>query len=42
MHLIIDDMSCHTEIDGVDHFVIPVVFVAIKIGCLATMSYVDE
>ena len=39
MHFVIDDVAGYSEVDGVDDFVIAIVFVAIKIRRLSTVTY---
>jgi hypothetical protein len=39
MHLIVDNVTGLPEIDGVDDFIVSVIFIAVQIGCLTTMTY---
>jgi hypothetical protein len=39
MHVIIDDMSGCPEIDWVNNFIVSIVFIAIQIFRLATVTY---
>ena len=39
MHLVVDDMTCGSEIDRVDDFIITILFIAIEIFGLATVTY---
>ena len=38
VHLIVNDVACYSEVDGVDDFVVAVVFVAVKIRCLPAVA----
>jgi len=39
MHLIIDDVAGHSEIDRINNLVVTVVLVAIEVRCLSTVTY---
>ena len=39
VHLVIDDMACAAEVDGVDYFVVAVFFIAVEIWGLAAVPY---
>ena len=38
MHFVVDYVACLAEIDGVDHFVVAVVFVAIEVFGLSAVA----
>ena len=38
VHEVVDNVACLTEIDGVDDFIIAIVFIAVEIFSLAAMS----
>ena len=42
MHFVINDMACDAEVDGIDHFIISVFFIAVKILGLSAVTRVME
>lgn len=40
MHFVVDDVAGGPEVDGVDYFIVAVVFVAVKIFGLAAVAWV--
>lgn len=39
MHFVVDDVAGGAEVDGVDDFVVAVVFVAVEVGGLASVAW---
>jgi hypothetical protein len=39
MHFVVDDVAGGAEVDGVDDFIVAVVFVAVEVGGLASVAW---
>jgi hypothetical protein len=38
VHLVIDNVSCCPKVDGIDDFIVSIIFVAIKVRSLTAMT----